>query len=81
MEKSSAHVVLPPDGHGGDHATQPFGTGRQQEIPGEGVDGGTSGECVAVVVAIDGGQGGQVGQQQQQGGRRVERLGQARRRP
>ena len=33
---------------------------------------------VAVVVAIDGGQGGQVGQHQQEGGRRVERLGQTR---
>ena len=72
-----AHLVLAAHGHGGHHAGEALGPRGQQQAPDERVDGGPAGEGVARQVAVDGGERGQVGEDEEEGGRGLERLGEA----
>src|SRR3984957_16145967 len=68
-------VILPAYGNGGHDAGQSLGPGRQQEAPDEGVNGGAPGEGVAGEVTVHRGQSREVGQDEEEGGSGIERLG------
>ena len=69
------HVVLAPHRHGGHDPAEALGPCREQQAPDERVDGGAAGEGVAGQVAVDRGERRQVGQDEEEGGRGIEGLG------
>ncbi|MDX6717719.1 MAG: hypothetical protein QOH30_4277 [Baekduia sp.] len=71
------HLVLPTDGHRGDHSPEAFLPRRKHHVPHERVHGRAARERVARQVAIDGRERAEIGQHHQQHRHLVEVLGEA----